>query len=120
MEGANGKVDGAAAAVTVIDGEEGLVWIAVEAVDRNQLVLATKAHIFSGHQMGAEAEQEYMSTLTQAQTYAYTDTACTPPWSGGDRSRPRATRPRPRATRTHDDRPRQHLRAPEVKVRCSQ
>ncbi len=45
MEGANGKVDGAAAAVTVIDGEEGLVWIAVEAVDRNQLVLATNAHI---------------------------------------------------------------------------
>jgi hypothetical protein len=39
MEGANGEIDGAATAVAVIDGEKGLVWIAVEAVDRNQLVL---------------------------------------------------------------------------------
>ena len=58
MEGANGKVDGAATAVTVIDGEKGLVGIAVEAVDRNQLVLATKAPIFTGHRIREEANKE--------------------------------------------------------------
>jgi hypothetical protein len=39
MEGANGEIDGAATAVAVIHGEKGLVRIAIEAVDRNQLVL---------------------------------------------------------------------------------